>query len=240
MKILLTLCARKGSKGVFDKNIRALLGKPLIAHSIEQALAWGRAERIIVSTDSEEIAGIAREYGAEIPFLRPESLAQDMTPKVETLRHALRECERVYSSRFDVIVDLDVTAPLRKAGDIENCYQLFLSRNPDTLYSVVPSRRNPYFNMVEVGQDGYAKLCKALPQATTRRQDAPAVYDMNASIYFYQRAFLMNPANKSPISSQGIVYVMEDWCGFDIDHELDFKWIEFLMKEKLYHHEKAI
>ena len=125
MKILLTICARKGSKGVKNKNIRFLLGKPLIAYSIDQALNWGRASHVVVSTDSKEIAEIAKSFGAEVPFIRPANLAQDRSPKLPVLRHALLECERIFQQKYDIIVDLDPTSPLRTSNDIEGCYSIF-------------------------------------------------------------------------------------------------------------------
>jgi len=143
-RILLTICARSGSKGVPNKNIKLLSGKPLICHTISQAMKWNKAEHVIVSTDSDEIAGIAKTYGAEVPFLRPKILAGDTAPKLPVIRHALSECERIYSERFDIVVDLDPTAPIRKIADLDNSLKLFDEHRSKTLFSVVPGKKNPY------------------------------------------------------------------------------------------------
>src|SRR3989338_9811887 len=115
--ILLTIAARGGSKGVKNKNIRFLAGMPLIAHTILQAKQWGKAAKIICSTDSKEIAEVARSYGALVPFTRPAELAQDTSGKIDCLRHALKTMEQMDQTKYDVLVDLDATAPLRKISD---------------------------------------------------------------------------------------------------------------------------
>lgn len=233
LNILITICARGGSKGVKNKNIRMLLGKPLITYSIETAQKWGIAERIVVSTDSKEIAEIALSFGAEVPFLRPDELASDTSPKLSAIRHALIHSEKYFNERFDVVVDLDATAPLRSIKDLDKGFALFQKYQPKTLFSVVPARRNPYFNMVEELEDGKAILCKNLPDSVVRRQDAPKVYNMNASIYFYRRDYVLDIENVNAMSDDTRILVMDEETGFDIDSELDFKLIEFLAREKL-------
>lgn len=231
MKILVTICARGGSKGVPNKNTRPLAGKPLIAYTIEQAKKWKRADKIIVSTDSPDIASVARDFGAEVPFIRPTELATDIADKLPVIIHAVQECEKIYQERFDVIVDLDATAPLRTVEDLENCYMLFERDRPNTLFSVVKAHKNPYFNMVELDDYGRATLCKKNVKAIHRRQDAPQVFDMNASIYFYRRSFLLETTNSSVITDNSRIYVMPEVTGFDVDREIDFKLLEFLVKE---------
>jgi len=227
-KILLTIAARGGSKGVKNKNIRPLCGKPLIAHTIDQAKRWGKADRIVCSTDSEAIAAIAREYGAEVPFMRPAELATDTAGKLAALRHALVGMEKLAGCRFDILVDLDATAPIRRISDIEGALQLFLDKKPKTVFSVVPSRKTPYFNMVEEGENGYVTLAKRLPGSVKRRQDAPAIFDMNASIYIYDRDFMLDECNISPISDRSLVWVMPEVSGHDIDTVDDFDFVEYL------------
>ena len=234
-KILLTVAARGGSKGVENKNIRNLNGIPLIAHTLKQAQAWGRADKIICSTDSPQIAKIAREYGVEVPFMRPAELATDTAGKLDVLRHAVGAVEELSGKRFDVIVDLDATAPIRKVDDIERAYQLFEKNRPNCLFSVVPARKNPYFNMVEVNKKGYASLCKLPNVPILRRQDAPKVYDLNASIYVYDRKFLINKNTKTVISDKSIIYEMDEWGAVDIDTEADFQIIEYLLSQKIIH-----
>lgn len=230
-KILLTIAARGGSKGVKNKNIRPLCGLPLIAYTIRQARQWGRADRVICSTDSPEIARVAKEYGAEVPFMRPAELADDLTGKPEVIRHALGEMEKISGEKYEVIVDLDVTAPIRKIEDIEGSYRMFLKRRPKSVFSVTPCRRNPYFNMVEIGSDGWAELVKKPGAPLKRRQDAPRVFDANASIYFYDREFLLDSNMQSVLSDRTSVYIMDEWSAFDIDNESDFQFVEFLVSK---------
>lgn len=232
-KILLTIAARGGSKGVKNKNIRLLCGKPLIAHTILQAKNWGKANRIICSTDSQDIATIAKEYGAEVPFMRPKELATDTAGKIEVLRHALKATEKQGGEKYNIIIDLDVTAPLRKISDIEGAMGLFKQKRPKSLFSVVPARRNPYFNMVEITPNGYAVLVKDLNFQVKRRQDAPCVYEMNASIYIYERGYLLGSDTKSAISDKSLVWVMNELSAFDIDSEADFQFVEFLVSKGL-------
>ncbi len=230
MRILATVAARGGSKGVKNKNIRNLLGKPLIAYTIEQVVKWNKFDKFIVSTDSQEIADAARHYGAGVPFMRPIKLASDTAGKLDVLRHTLIEAEKYYGIKFDALLDLDATAPVRTVEDIENIVNIFKVKNPDCIFSVVKARRNPYFNIVEENEDGTVKVCKQFSKEICRRQDAPVVYEMNASMYVYDRRFLLDTSNKMPYSKKALIYEMEELSGFDIDSEIDFKFIEFLIK----------
>ncbi len=216
------------------KNIRPILGKPLIAYTIEAALRWGRADRIVVSTDSPEIAAIARQYGAETPFLRPSELGRGDVPKMAVVRHALHEVERGAEDRYETVVDLDVSAPLRHVTDIEGAYELMMQHRPRTVFSVVNARKNPYYNVVERDGDGFVHLSKDLGTPVTCRQDAPIVYDMNASIHIYGREYLLDEQNWHVCSDRSLPYVMDDLTAVDIDTEDDLRYVEFLMREKVY------
>jgi len=230
MKILGTVCARGGSKGVKNKNIRDLAGKPLIAYTIEYFKKWKKTNRLICSTDSEKIAEIAKTYGAEIPYIRPSELATDDTPKLKVIQHVLKFCEQQDKTKYDVIVDLDPTAPLRKQKYLEDAFKKFMESDANNLYSVCKARKNPYFNMVEIDEKGYAHLCKQ--SSVIRRQDAKTVYEMNASIYIYKRDFLLNA--KTVQSDKTIIYEMPEISSIDIDSELDFTFIEFLLKSGVF------
>lgn len=237
--ILCTICARGGSKGVKDKNIRLLAGKPLLAHTIEDARKWGKARRIVVSTDSKRIAGVAKKHGAEVPFMRPKALAGDSAPKVAAIRHALLESEKAFGERYDIVVDLDATAPLRKVKDLDNCLEIFLEKEPMSLFSVVKAHRNPYFNMVEDNGSGFVRLSKKLgKKSVTSRQKAPAVYSMNASIYFYRRDFLLDKKHITPFSNRTLAYVMDDLSAHDIDSAADLQFIDFLIRKGIWRDEK--
>ncbi len=229
--ILLTICARGGSKGVKNKNIREIAGKPLIAHTIKVAKDWGKADRIVCSTDSEEIAKAAREAGAEVPFMRPAELATDESSKMDVIRHAVYESEKKYGENYNTIVDLDVTSPVRTVEDLEGCLKIFQEKDLDSVFSVTNARKSPYFNVVELNDEGYAHLSKEPLSPIVRRQDSPEVYDMNASIYFYKKEFLMKPETESPISDKSAIYVMDDISSAEIDSELDLAFLEFLIEK---------
>jgi len=230
MKVLGTICARGGSKGIKDKNIRELVEKPLIAYTIEYFKNWEKADRIVCSTDSKRIADIAKKYGAEIPFLRPDELATNTAPKIPVLQQLVKFCEKQDNIKYDTIVDLDPTAPLRKRKFLEDAFKKFLENDANNLYSVTKARKNPYFNMVELDENGYAHLCKK--SNIVRRQDAKPVFELNASIYIYDRDFLLN--TNALHSDKTIIYEMPGIASIDIDSELDFIFVEFLLKNGVF------
>ena len=227
--ILCTICARGGSKGVKNKNIKVLNGKPLIAYTIEQAKDSGLFEHIVISTDSDDIANIAREYGAEVFFKRSPEMANDTAGKLDVIKDAFIRSEKYYNKQFNYLIDLDATAPLRNVEDIVNSFNQFLEANNDNLITAMPSRRSPYFNLVEIDVDGKVSLSKKLDTAIIRRQDAPKSYDMNASIYIWKRNVILNET--SIFLDKTGLYVMPEKRSIDIDTELDYKFVEFLMKE---------
>lgn len=230
--ILLTICARGGSKGVKGKNIKKLSGHPLIYYTIKQALKWGKAKRVIVTTDSNEIAAIAKKFGAEVPFKRPAKLATDTVGTLPVLHHSLKTCEEIYKQKFDIVVDLPVTAPIRTKKDLDNALKLFKKKNPKTLISVTDANRNPYFNMLEETKDGKVWYSKPNPNFI-RRQDAPKVFDMNNSIYIYDGNYLRDEKNTKAISDNTVAYLMDPISAVDIDTETDFIILETLVKRKI-------
>lgn len=228
--ILCTICARGGSKGVKNKNIKELNSKPLIAYTIEQAKASGLFEHIVISTDSDDIANVAKEYGAEVFFKRSEEMASDTAGKLDVIRDAFKRSEEYYNRTFDYLIDLDATAPLRSVEDIIDSFNQFKENNNDNLITAMPSRRSPYFNLVEQDKDGKVYLSKKLDNSIVRRQDAPKSYDMNASIYIWKRDIILNESSIF-LENTGL-YVMPEERSIDIDTELDYKFVEFLMKER--------
>ncbi len=230
MNITCIIGARGGSKGVTNKNIRPLLGKPLIAWSIEQALACPEIKRVVVSTDSNEIAAIALKYGAEVPFMRPAELASDTAGKWEVWQHALTACDNYYKNEpIDIFVDLDCTSPLRDVTDISQAIAQFQNSNVDAVFSVCEARKNPYFNMVEMEND---RLCisKKLPKAIVRRQDAPRVYEHVASIYVLNPNYLRTGTGLLSGRTHG--YDIGSYKSLDLDTEFDFELISYLMKKR--------
>lgn len=227
--VLCTICARGGSKGVKNKNIKELDGKPLIAYTIEQAKASNLFEHIVISTDSDDIANVAKQYGAEVFFKRSDEMASDTAGKLNVIKDAFKRSEEYYNKTFDYLIDLDATAPLRSVEDIINSFKQFKENNNDNLITAMPSRRSPYFNLVEQDKDGKVYLSKKFDSVVLRRQDAPKSYDMNASIYIWKRDIILNE-NSIFLEKTGL-YVMPEERSIDIDNELDFKFVEFLMKE---------
>lgn len=228
--VLCTICARGGSKGVKNKNIKELDGKPLIAYTIEQAKASGLFEYIVISTDSDEIAHVAKAYGAEVFFTRSDEMSSDTAGKLDVIKDAFVRSEAYYGKQYDYLIDLDATAPLRSVDDIKNAFAQFLQENNDNLITAMPSRRSPYFNLVEVSVDGKVTLSKQLDGSIVRRQDAPKSYDMNASIYIWKREVLLG--QKSLFLEKTGLYVMPEERSIDIDTELDFEFVEFLMRKR--------
>jgi len=229
MKVLCTICARKGSKGVPNKNVKEILGKPLIAFSIEQASESNLFDKIVVSTDSDEIKKIANKYGAECWFTRPAELCKDDSAKIPVIQHVLRESEKKFNCKFEHVIDLDVTSPLRNAQDIRNAYKVFLKDEFDNLITGTRSGRNPYFNMIEI-KKGKVELSKKLKNTPISRQLSPEVYDMNASIYIWSRDFLLKRDNL--FSGKLGFYEMPKDRSIDIDSQLDWDIVKMLLKKK--------
>ena len=231
MKRLCTINARGGSKGIKNKNIRPLLGKPLIAYSLEQAKASGLFKCVAVSSDSAAILEVAKAYGADYVIQRPEELATDQAPKLPAIRHGALESEKLTKTTFDTFVDLDATSPLRSIEDIQGSVALLESQGASNILTGTPARRSPYFNLVEVAANGTVALAKKLEVPVFRRQDAPACYDLNASIYVWNRSGLLQETNLFLPGTR--LFVMPEERSHDIDSELDFKIVELLMAEQL-------
>ena len=228
-KVLCTICARGGSKGVKNKNIKPINGKPLIAYTIEQAKESGLFEHIVISTDSDLIAETAKEYGAEVFFKRSAEMASDTAGKLDVVKDAFRRSEEHYGEVYTYHIDLDATAPLRATQDIINAFKQFLKDDNDNLITAMPSRRSPYFNLVEMNKEGKVYLSKTLDNKVLRRQDAPSSYDMNASIYIWKRDVLLN--NDTIFLEKTGLYIMPEERSIDIDTEEDYRYVEFLMKD---------
>jgi len=227
---LCTICARGGSKGVPGKNIRLLAGKPLIAHSIDQARQSGLFERIAVSSDSEAILKAAHDAGADDLIERPAELASDSAGKVPAIHHALTTVEARRSIVFDLLVDLDATSPLRDADDIVGAVALQHEADVKSVITGSRSHRSPYFNLVERTADGSVRLAKSLPSGVLRRQDAPATFDMNASVYVWKAdVFRSDP---KVFYDDTRLFEMPAERSHDIDSLLDFDIVEFLWQRR--------
>jgi CMP-N,N'-diacetyllegionaminic acid synthase len=227
--ILATICCRGGSKGVPGKNIKLLHGKPLIAYTIETAKQCKLVDDLIVSTDDEQIAAVAKEYGAPVPFIRPAYLASDSASKWPVFIHALEAYEKQTGKTVDYLVDIDVTVPLKSATDIDGAIQMALDdTNADVVITGFEPEKNPYFNMMEAGENGYAALVKSSPNPIVRRQDAPPVYGLSGAAFVVKRSALYEYEHWSTVKHVKI-YPMPKARAIDIDNEVDFRLIEFLM-----------
>jgi CMP-N,N'-diacetyllegionaminic acid synthase len=234
MTTICVISARGGSKGLPGKNIRILLGKPLIVWSIEQALACRDIDRVVVSTDSEEIAKIARAAGAEIPFIRPDYLSTSEAGKFDVFKHALKSCEKFYNEEYEFYLDLDCTSPLRDVTDIEASIAKFRSRKNygvDGVFSICSARKNPYFNLLEIDNLGALKISKKLSSSIIRRQDAPIVYEHVASIYVLSPDYIKS--SKYLLDGHLEGYDIGPEKSLDVDSDFDFTLIEYLMKKKM-------
>lgn len=193
--VLAVVPARGGSKGLPGKNIRPLAGIPLIGHSIRCAKMTPEVDRIIVSTDSEEIANVARREGAEVPFLRPAELAGDKTAMWPVMRHALEQMERLDGRRYESLLLLDPTSPGRTPDDIRKAIEI-LSGDPscDGIIGVSEPEFNPYWHCV-IEEGGYMRDLISGAERFSRRQDVPTVYRINATLYLWKRDFVLTADN---------------------------------------------
>ena len=212
-----------------DKNIRALRGKPLIAYTINVALSCKLLNDVIVSTDSTVIENAAKQFGIGEIIHRPSELATDTASKWKVFIHAVKMYERAHEVDVDYIVDMDVTVPLKKTVDIEGAIQLALEDNAaDVVITGYEPERNPYFNMMEINEAGFAQIVKEPCTPIVRRQDAPTVYSLTPAAYVIKKQALYDYEHWSKAKCK--IYVMPRARAIDVDTELDFKLVEFLMQ----------
>lgn len=234
MAILITICARGGSKGIPGKNIKPLNGEPLIYYTLKTAIDFAKRNQartdIILSTDSDEIKQVVIKLGfpeIDLSYVRPAELGGDTVGKLDVIKNVLRYAQSKNNIQYDYVLDMDVTSPLRSVQDLTDAFSLiYQNETAHNLFSVSPANRNPYFNMVEDAGNGFVVLCKQGDFLT--RQSAPKVYDMNASFYIYKGDFFKQNAVKV-INEKSMVYEVPHLC-FDLDHPIDFEFMEFLIK----------
>ncbi|MEG1875961.1 MAG: acylneuraminate cytidylyltransferase family protein [Lachnospiraceae bacterium] len=234
MNLLVTICARAGSKGVKNKNIREFCGKPLLYHTLasyreflEQYGEQYQQIQLALNTDSELLLEQMSHSGLQYIYIpREEELAGDAIAKICVIRDTLQKVEQQTNTRYEAIIDLDLTAPLRTAYDIEGTVDA-LVKNPeaDISFSVTESRRSPYFNMVCKQENGYYNT--VIPSQYVSRQQVPVCYDMNASIYAYDRNYLLSEKNEE---RKAVIWKMRDTAVLDIDSEEDYELMTLLYK----------
>lgn len=233
MNILITICARGASKGIPGKNIKLINQKPLLHYTLETAFKFSKTFNcdIQLSTDSYEILDCAKLLNYNTDYIRPDYLATDKAGKIGVIREAWKYAEDYNNKKYDLVLDMDVTSPLRTVLDLEEAMnKLLLNQEALNLFSVNPASRNPYFNMVEENENGFVSLVKDAGTFKSR-QEVPKVYDVNASFYFYKRKFMENDF-ETPITQNAIVYEMPHTC-FDVDHPIDFTILELMLKNNL-------
>lgn len=226
-KTIATICARGGSKGLPRKNVRPFAGKPLIAHTIEQARACSLIDAVYVSTDDDEIAEVARQWGAQVPYRRPAALATDTAAKLPAIEHLVAHLE-AQGERIGLVVDLQPTSPLRTQQDLADAIRL--APQADLIVTVTEPSHNPYYTLVEAQADGTLRPSK--PATFVRRQDAPASWGLNGSIYVWQRAALARAATDGFWVVSIRPSMMPRHRSVDIDDVLDFEWAEWLWRRQ--------
>jgi CMP-N,N'-diacetyllegionaminic acid synthase len=231
MEILITVCARGGSKGVPGKNIKLINGKPLIFYTLNTAQQFEKyfgSSDLVLSTDDVQIKEVvdSLNFYIDTSYTRPQHLATDKAGKIGVIKDILLYSENRNQKKYDIVLDLDITSPLRNLSDLKKALDMLLEKpGAYNIFSVSPANRNPYFNMVEEKMDGYFGLCKK--GEFLSRQAAPKVYDMNASFYFYRRLFFEKDF-QTVFTDKSLVYEVPHTC-FDLDHIIDFEFMSFLL-----------
>lgn len=235
MNILFTLCGRAGSKGFKNKNLKNFVGIPLIYYSIAAINIYKEKHQehniyAVLNTDSQELIDIVTKVkNFDVSVIHRDSeLGGDSVPKVSVIADCLKRSETNWNIEFDMVVDLDITSPLRTLGDVENTIKMKAMRNDvDVIYSVTESRRNPFFNMVKQ-ENGF--FVKAIKSDFTARQQAPSFYDMNASIYAYSIKALKEKPHTTFFNDKCDAIIMKDTGILDIDSEEDYELMQVIAK----------
>ena len=226
--IVCVIFARGGSKGVPRKNIRPLAGKPLIAHAIGVAQQSALIDRVVVSTDDPEIAAVARQFGAGVPFMRPAELAGDSAPEWLAWQHAINTLNAEHAARpVDILVSVPTTAPLRSVVDVDACIQKLLDSDADLVLTVSPSERSPYFNMVTLDADNCARLMMSAGKSIHNRQDCPKAFDIATVAYAARARYVLSAQTLFEGHVKAVVVPRER--ALDIDTEMDFQIAEFMV-----------
>jgi CMP-N,N'-diacetyllegionaminic acid synthase len=229
MRPICFIGARGGSKGVPRKNIRLLAGKPLIAHTIESALDSQIFSKIIVSTEDEEIAKIAKKYGADVPFMRPKKLATDTADMYEVIIHAIKKMKKL-GYDLNILVNRDCTVPFIKNEDIKKSIELLKRKKCHMVCGVYRQHHNPYFNMMETNSKGFLQISKSLGGRVKSRQTAPVVYQLNGLFAINVEKLLKYGKFKM---SKILPYEISSETGFMIDSEFEFQIAELIAKNKI-------
>lgn len=232
MDILFTICGRAGSKGIKNKNLRDFCGKPLVYYTISVIDLFLNSHGdidydIVVNSDSPELIKLVCDNGmrAVDSITRDASLGGDSVGKIDVIRDCRKQMQERKNKEYDLIIDLDITSPLRSLKDLKNVYKLSVDKSPDVTTTVAPARRNPYFNQLMRTEHGAKRV---VASNFTARQQAPEIFDMNASIYAYKPSFL--ETDKGVLDGYVEIVEMYDTGILDLDHENDFELMEIIAK----------
>ena len=232
MKIICSICARGGSEGLKNKNIKFMNGKPLIVWSIEQALRSKYIDKVIISTDSKDIADIAIKAGADVPELRPKKLSGNNVEKFLVMKYIFDLACKFYNKQFEYLIDLDCTNPLRDTSDIDSMIEFFTvnKKKGDMILTTAEARKNPFFNLLIKNTNGHLDICLKDKKNVIRRQDAPSVLEHVASIYIMKNEYLKK--SNSLFEGKVLGYDIGQEKSFDVDNEFDWEIISYLMRKK--------
>ncbi len=237
MKILGVITARGGSKSIPRKNIKELCGKPLIAYTIEAAQQSGVFDRVILSTDDEEIAAVARSYGAEVPFMRPAELAQDTTPHLPVMQHAVTWLREHENYEPDYVAILQPTAPLRQAFHLQEAVELLKKTGADSVVSMVeiPGDANPYW-AVKIDEQGLGTLLLSgdpIRKRIPRRQSLPKAYTHSGAIYLFRTSLLFDPVEPNLYGDKVAAYITDPKFNVNINNPEDWDRAEIAIQKLL-------
>ncbi|OKP85817.1 CMP-N-acetylneuraminic acid synthetase [Paenibacillus helianthi] len=240
MRILFTICGRAGSKGIKNKNLKDFLGYPLVFYTASVIDLFMKQNSridcdIVVNSDSVDLMNLINQnLKLQIDFIdRDPALGEDYTPKIAVIQNSLKIMQDRNKQEYDMVVDLDITSPLRTVGDLQSLIDKKAEGAADVVFSVTDSRRNPYFNMVKPSTEGYVRVIESSFNA---RQEAPEIFDMNASLYAYSPLFL--ESGKGIFEGKCDVIKMMDTAVLDIDNENDFELMEVIAEYLFRSHEE--
>lgn len=227
-KVLAIIPARGGSKGIPKKNIKELNEKPLIAYTIEEALKSKYIDRLVVSTDDDQIANISKKYGGEIPFLRPKELAKDNTPGIDPIIHCVNWLKENEGYNSDYVMCLQCTSPFRTVDHIDEAIERLIIEEEDSIVSVCESEVNPYWMKKII--NGRLSNFVENNNFYSRRQELPQVYRLNGAIYLAKTKLLLTIKNW--YTEDTLPYIMDRISSIDIDNKFDFNFAEILLRYK--------
>ena len=227
-KAVAVIPARGGSKGISQKNLSNVLGKPLIAYTIEAALKAQTLDKVIVSTDDEHIAEVSQGCGAEVPFIRPHHLATDTATTLSVLQHAITALAEQQEYLADIVVCLQPTSPLRSTEDIDAAVRLCIDAGADSVVSLCQAKHHPYW-MKKIVDGRISPLMKENENHYTRRQDLPNVYQLNGALYVTRTHVLIE--ENRVLGKYTAPYIMPPERSIDIDTPDDLKFAAVLLKE---------